>query len=91
MRPSKIYTKRMNTRELGREIQEIVPNLRNSDAVQVLQKGSQIAVMITQERFFQLLNYEATLHPQLGDLRPGPTEDEIAESIRETMEIMERP
>jgi len=50
-----MFKKTLNLSQLKREINDLLGDLTGDDALQVVHRGKQIKVIITQERYFKLL------------------------------------
>ena len=72
-----MFKKTLNLSELKREINDLLGDLTGDDALQVVHRGKQIKVIITQERYFKLLGQLAQLnaaeHGDLVDNVPSAT------------------
>jgi hypothetical protein len=73
-----MFKKTLNLSQLKREINDLLGDLTGDDALQVVHRGKQIKVIITQERYFKLLGELA----QRTVVEPGDLTADVPSTIR---------
>jgi len=73
-----MFKKTLNLSQLKREINDLLGDLTGDDALQVVHRGKQIKVIITQEHYFKLLGQLA----QRTVTEPGDLAADVPSSTR---------
>lgn len=83
-----MFKKTLTLSELKQSINEELGGLSGNDALQVVHRGKQIKVVITQERYFQLLGQIAQLSAssQDGELIENETSTTRKQRLRKKLE-----
>lgn len=64
---------------------------RDNDAVQLLHRGGSVKVIITQERYFRLVEALEALRQQPDELVPAPAAVDVERAIAKTAEQIANP
>jgi len=82
-----MFKKTLNLSQLKREINDLLGDLTGDDALQVVHRGKQIKVIITQEHYFKLLGQLAQRAVvELGDLAADVPSTTRKQALKQKLE-----